>query len=351
MKKEISTNKEFVFNESLYSDIKQLLQNGRQKVYQVMASTMTEVYWNIGKMISEEIGDRATYGSFIMQNLSERLTNEFGKGFSFRNVHYMLDVYKCFPILHTACAKLSWSHLRTLSKVERTDIRDFYVKECIDGNWSVRQLDRQINSFFCQRLLVSKEKEAVRGEIHQLENDLSPVDIVKDPYVLEFLGLSENKKFLESEMEKALIENLEKFLLELGKGFSFVGRQQRITDDNEHWYIDLVFYNYILKCFVLIDLKTGKLTHKDIGQMDFYVRYYDGEIKRTDDNPTIGIILCADKSTVVAKYSVLKENKQLFASKYMLYLPTEEELQKELLREKQLIEEESILKRLEEQKK
>ena len=213
-----------------------------------------------------------------------------------------------------------------------------YLDECIAANWSTRQLERQINSFYYERLLSSRNKGLVKAEIKKLEPGPTPQDIIKDPYVLEFLGLKESKAYLENELEQGLINKLHDFLLELGKGFSFVARQKRITIDGDHFYIDLVFYNYILKCFVLIDLKVGKLVHQDIGQMDFYIRYFEEEIKLTGDNPTIGLILCAEKNEAMAKYTLLKGSKGLFASRYKLYLPTEKELKEELKRERQLLE-------------
>lgn len=222
--------------------------------------------------------------------------------------------------------------------MEKESVRDFYVEECIAGKWSTRQLERQINSFYHDRLLSSRKKSLVRAEIKKLEPASAPDDIIKDPYVLEFLRLKENKDYLESSLEQGLMDKLHDFLLELGKGFSFVARQKRITIDGDHFYTDLVFYNYILKCFVLIDLKTGKLTHQDIGQMDFYVRYFEQEIKQPEDNPTIGLILCTEKNETMAKYTLLKNSKNIFASKYKLYLPTEEELTQELERERKLLE-------------
>jgi len=234
--------------------------------------------------------------------------------------------------------ELSWTHYRLLLKVERPDVRKFYLDECIASNWSTRQLERQINSFYYERLLSSRNKNIVRSEIKKLEPGPSPNDINKDPYVLEFLGMRESKKYLETDLEQGLIDKLHNFLLELGKGFSFVARQKRITVEDDHYYIDLVFYNYILKCFVIIDLKVGKLTHQDIGQMDFYVRYFEKEIRQAEDNPTIGLILCAQKNEAMAKYTLLKNSKTVFASKYKLYLPTEKELRAELQREKRQLE-------------
>lgn len=241
---------------------------------------------------------------------------------------------------------MSWTHYKLIIKVESEEVREFYIKECIENNWSTRQLERQINSFYYERILSTQNqfRDEVKNEISILEEGLKPDDIIKDPYVLEFLSLNDNSRFTERELETELINYLQKFLLELGKGFSCVGRQKRITIDGDHFYIDLVFYNYLLKCFVLIDLKLGKLAYQDIGQMEFYVRYYEKEIKTEGDNPTIGIILCSDKNDAMVRYSVLEENKNLFASKYKLYMPTEEELKKELVRERGYFELEESLR-------
>ncbi len=234
-------------------------------------------------------------------------------------------------------AELSWTHYRLLLKVEKEEVRQFYLNEAINSKWSTRELERQINSLLYERIALSKDKEklkelSLKGQVIE-----KPEDAIKDPYVLEFLGLRENVQYLEKDMEKALINKLKNFLLELGKGFSFVERQKRITVDGDHYYIDLVFYNYILKCFFLIDLKVGKLTPHDIGQIDFYVRYFEKEERLEGDNPTIGLVLCSDKNEVMAKYTLLSDNKSIFASKYKLYLPTEEELKRELKKEKEFL--------------
>jgi predicted nuclease of restriction endonuclease-like (RecB) superfamily len=253
----------------------------------------------------------------------------------------MRKFYLTFPIRDTVCPELSWSHYRLLIRIEDENRRIFYKRECIESGWTVRQLERQINSFFYERLLATQQsgKDSVRNEVFPLEPNTDLKYHLKDPYVLEFLDLNENKNYHESEIEQAIIDKLQAFLLELGKGFSFVARQKRITTDHgEHYYIDLVFYNYILKCFVVIDLKAGKLNYQDIGQIDFYVRLFDDKVKQADDNPTIGIVLCADKDESIVKYSVLADKENLFASKYRLYLPTEEELKLEILRERELIE-------------
>jgi len=334
-----------LFDEGIYKNIREILEAARNRAYAALSREMVMAYWSIGKQVFEITGGRAEYGELVIHKLSQRLTKDYGNGFSERNIKYMRQVYEAFPNSADACAELSWSHLRVLSQIERADIRELYVKECIEGRWSVRQLERQVHSFYVQRLLASQDKEAVRQDALETETGITPYDVIKDPYVLEFAGIKQDKKFRETDLEKALVSNLEDFMLELGKGFCLQGRQVRISyDAATHHYVDLVFYNHLLKCFVLIDLKTGKLTHADVGQMDFYVRYYDGEVKGKDDNPTIGIILCENKSDVIVKYSVLSDNKNLFASKYMLYLPTEAELKAELLKEKERLEAELKLK-------
>lgn len=293
---------------------------------------------------AQEGNERAEYGDYLIKDLSKELTKKFGKGFTVTNLRYMRQFYIVFQKHHALRDELSWTHYRLLMKLENEEIRNFYIEECIEGNWSTRQLERQINSFYYQRIRASQNKQIVRNEINKLEKGIQAEDIIKDPFVLEFMGLNDNQDFTEIEVEKALMDNLQKFLLELGKGFSFVARQKRITDEGDHFYIDLVFYNYILKCFILIDLKVGKLSHQDIGQMDFYVRFFEKEIKSDSDNPTIGIILSSERNETIVKYSVLEESKQLFSAKYLPYLPTEEELKKELKRERNLIEIEKGLK-------
>jgi predicted nuclease of restriction endonuclease-like (RecB) superfamily len=319
----------------VYQDIRNILESARQKAYSAVNTAMVEAYWAVGKMIAEA-SSSSSYGDNLIKYLSEKLTDEFGKGFDSSNLKRMRQFHLLFPKSGALRHQLSWTHYRLLMRVEKEDIRDFYIEECIENNWSTRQLERQINSFYYERILSTQDqyKAEVKNEINTLEPGLEPSDLIKDPYVLEFLALPDNHRFSERELEVGLIDNLQDFLLELGKGFSFVGRQKRITIDGDHFYIDLVFYNYLLKCFVLIDLKIGKLTHQDIGQMDFYVRYYEKELKTEGDNPTIGIILCSDKNEAMVKYSVLEENKNLFASKYKLYMPTEEELKRELVRER-----------------
>lgn len=330
---------------NIHQSIRNTLAQARMKTYNAINSAMVEAYWDVGRQIEEAVGDRAEYGKGLLKYLSKVLTDEFGKGFTERNLQAMRQFYHAFKIPHTLCAELSWSHYRLLMKIEDESRREFYVRECVESTWSVRQLERQINSFFYERLLATQKsgRESVQNEIQTLETKTDPDYILKDPYILEFLDLKENRSYYESELEQALIDKIQDFLLELGKGFSFVARQKRITADGDHYYIDLVFYNYILKCFVVIDLKTGKLTHQDIGQIDFYVRLFDDKVKQADDNPTIGIILCADKGENIVKYSVLADKDNLFASKYMPFLPTEDELKRELEWERKLIERQQSL--------
>jgi predicted nuclease of restriction endonuclease-like (RecB) superfamily len=336
----------------LYTRIRDVLESSRARAYQAVNTSMIQAYWNIGRLIVEEEQKgkaRAGYGEELIKGLSVKLQKDYGKCFTTTNLKYFRQFYLSFPIGHAVrdqlgkiwrpvSAKLTWTHYRLLLKVKSPDIRDFYFKECIENNWSTRQLERQINSFYYQRLLSSKNKSLIRKNSKESEAGPNPLDIIKDPYVLEFLSIPDKNDFLEQDLEKALLNKLQNFMLELGKGFSFVARQKRLTLDGDHFYVDLVFYNYILKCFVLIDLKVGKLTHHDIGQMDFYVRYFEKEIKQETDNPTIGIILCSEKNNTMVKYSMLEENKKLFASKYMLYLPSEEDIKQEIDREKKHIE-------------
>ena len=334
----ISTSGEF--EAGVYQGIHDTLVAARVKIYAAVNFAMVEAYWDIGKRIEESIGERAEYGKGLLRYLAQRLTGEFGKGFTERNLRAMRQFFTMFRIRHTLCAELGWSHYRLLMKIENALRREFYLRECVESAWSVRQLERQINSFYYERLLATQQggRENVKNEIQTLEPKTGPENVLKDPYVLEFMDMKENRDYLESELEQGLIGKLQDFLLELGKGFSFVARQKRITIDGDHYYVDLVFYNYILRCFVLIEIKTGKLTYQDIGQIDFYVRYFEDKVKAPEDNPTIGIILCADKNETMAKYSVLSDKENLFASKYMLYLPTEEELKRELEREREWME-------------
>ena len=313
---------------NFFDNIKDLVINSRNKVYQTVNTEMLNLYWNIGKAIMEiQQGDeRASYGDAVLEKLSQRLTNEFGKGFSSRNLRTMRKFYLMYPIWKTVSAKLSWSHYLELIKIDEDPKRNFYIKETINSKWSVRELQRQRDSLLYERLTLSADKEKIlelseKGQILKTSKDL-----VKDPFVLEFLDIKENTDYLESDLEKNIIEHLKEFLLELGKGFSYVGNQVRLTLEEDHFYPDLVFYNRLLRCFVIIDLKIGKVSHQDIGQMQMYVNYYDREIKQEDENPTVGILLSTNKNETVVKYTLPEDNKTIFSSEYKLHMPTEQEL-------------------------
>ena len=337
--------KMLMLTDGIYSEIRKTILETRHHVYTAVNSAMVQTYWNIGRIIveHEQGGEaRAEYGRELIKELSKRLTAEFGKGFTATNLKYMRQFYLSFPIGHSLRGQLTWTHYRMLLKVDNKKAREFYEEECAKSGWSSRQLERQINSFFYERLLASRDKQAVRQEIFEKEPPKRPEDFIKDPYVLEFLDVKQNATVYEKDLETALINELQKFLLELGRGFAFVARQQHLDLEGDHFYIDLVFYNYLLKCFVLIDLKTTKLTHQDIGQMDTYVRIYDDLKKGEDDNPTIGIILCAEKNETIARYSVLKDSQQIFASKYQMTLPTQEELESYIRDERRRIEEREL---------
>ena len=325
---------------SFHTDIKTILEQARGKARSAVNAAMVEAYWLMGQRIvqEEQQGDsRATYGQRLLENLSKELSASFGKGFSYANLRNFRQFYLTYPdqaICYTVCSKLSWSHNRLIMRVDDPQARSYYLQEGAQQQWSVRQLERNIQTHSFQRLLSS---QADGSQVSPAGGN-ALLEFIKDPYVLEFLQLPETGQLKESKLEQAIINELQKFLLEMGEGFSFVARQMRISTETNHFYLDLVFYNYLLKCFVIIDLKTGKLSHQDIGQMDMYVRMFDDLKRGEDDNPTIGIILCDSKDETVVKYSVIRENPQLFASKYQRILPTEDELVAELEREKRLIE-------------
>lgn len=313
---------------NLFFSIKEIIVLSRQRVFRMANSALLESYWQIGKIIMEdeqEGNEKAVYGKATLKNLAKQLTLEFGKGFDESNLRNMRTFYKAFPIRDALRTELSWTHYRLLSRVDSDQKRSYYLNESIASNWNSRELQRQINSLAFERLVKffpEKEKPTIQN-------------LLKDPYIFEFLGLPNDSKNTEFAIETAIIDHIQKFLLELGKGFAFVARQQHVVTDTSDFYIDLVFYNYLLKCFVIIDLKTGNLAHQDIGQIDMYVRMYDDLKRSLDDNPTIGILLCSEKDETIVKYSVLNDQNNLFASKYLLYLPKEEEL-------KQLIEQDRI---------
>ena len=314
--------------EPLYERIRSILINGKQRAYQAVNITMVESYWLIGQQIveHEQHGEkRASYGKGLLKELAARLTVEFGKGLDERELRKMRQFYLLFQNRDTLRPELTWSHYRRLISVEKDEIRLWYMNEAADAAWSTRQMDRQISTLYYERLLASRDKAPVIAEANEKLNAITPRQFIHDPFVLEFLNLKDYPSLHENDIEQALIDHLQQFLLELGRGFCFVARQRRMRYDEEDFYVDLVFYHSILKCHVLIDLKLGKLTHEDVGQMDSYIRMYDALYRNEDDNPTLGIILCSQKSEAIVKYSVLNEGKQIFASRYKLYLPTESE--------------------------
>lgn len=379
--------------ESLYREVRSVLEQARASAYRTVNFAMVRTYWQIGRVIVEHEQSgrkRAAYGEEVLQDLSRRLTSEFGRGFDARNLRYMRQFFLAFPI-HRALRdgsesrekrnaprsesavpakrnalrskssgamkrdalglesgppdaalglrpELSWTHYRLLLGVEDPRAREWYMLEAVGQRWSTRQLDRQISALYYERLLASRRRAPVRKEARDKLAAVAPEEFIRDPYVLEFLNLKDYPALRESAVEQAIIDNLQAFLLELGKGFSFVARQKRLRFEEEDFYVDLVFYNYLLRCFVLVDLKVGKLTHQDIGQMDGYVRMFDAHARPPGDNPTIGLILCSRKNEAIAKYSVLSEGRQIFAAKYLKVLPTEEELRREIERERRLFE-------------
>lgn len=325
--------------------LRSLISQARQQAARNVNTIQVQTYWQIGRHIVEFEQDgkaRATYGKRLLKELAKTLTSEFGKGFDASNLRYMRLFYQAFPNCDALRHELSWTHYRFLLRVDTPAARLWYMQEAAEQNWSTRVLERQIGTLYYERLLAAPDKEKLLPENQPGEQ--APRDFVRDPVMLEFLGLPDTGRLLEANFERALMDKLQQFLLELGKGFAFVARQQRISSETQDFYIDLVFYNYLLKCFVLIDLKTGHLTHQDIGQMDMYVRMYDDLRRGEDDNPTVGILLCGSKDQSVVRYSVLHESEQLFASKYRLVLPSEEELRREIERERAEIDARQILK-------
>lgn len=318
----------------LLGEVRGIIADSRRQVLRAVNTVQVQTYWQIGRHIVEfEQGGaaRAAYGKGLLKTLAAELMSEFGKGFDATNLRHMRDFYRSFPICDALRRELSWTHYRLLLRVDSAEARLWYVREAAEQNWSSRVLERQIGTLSYERLLSSGEASIATEQTEKV----SPRDFIRDPVMLEFLGLPDTGRLLESKLEAGLMEKLQQFLLELGKGFAFVARQQRISTETQDFYIDLVFYNYLLKCFVLIDLKTGHLEHQDIGQMDMYVRMYDDLRRGEGDNPTVGILLCGSKDHSVVRYSVLKDSEQLFASKYRLVLPTEEELRLELERDRE----------------
>lgn len=345
---EIATNKTFAIASNVISDIKQIVAQSRQQAYAAVNQAMVQAYWQIGKRIVEEEQqgkERADYGKQLLKQLSVALTEEFGKGFSVQNIYYFRQFYLTFPeIFHTPCGKfatpwriLTWSHYRRLLSVTNDDARNWYLREASEQMWSYATLNRNISTQYYERLLMSQQKEPVINEMKALTKDFDAdkLEFVKNPMVTEFLGMSPNKAFVEEELETAILNNLQKFLLELGKGFSFVERQKLVRTEKDKYFIDLVFYNFRLKCFVLIDLKVGKITHQDVGQMKMYVNMYDKLVRGEDDNPTLGIVLCSETDEDIAEYW-LNDEQNIFMSKYLLMLPSKKELKQEIERQKAL---------------
>ena len=325
----------------LFAEIREVLVTARRTAYKAVNFAMVTAYWNVGRLIVEDEqqgNTRAEYGKAILADLAKRLTDEFGKGFDERELRRIRQFYLVFPKWDALRPELTWTHYRLLIRVQNEQARLWYMNEAAEQTWSSRQLDRQISVLYYERLLNSTDTLSVRKEAENNLAQLAPQEFIHDPYVLEFLNLKNYPALHETDIEKSLINNLQSFLLELGKGFCFVARQKLMRYDNEDFYVDLVFYHSILKCHVLIDLKLGKLTHQDVGQMDSYIRMFDDLYKHTDDNPTLGLILCSDKNEAVVKYSVLAEHRQIFASKYLLELPTPEVLQQEIMRERKQLE-------------
>lgn len=317
---------------NMINEIKEVLQSARQNVAQQVNTELLTTYWNIGRIIVEyeqQNNERAEYGQQTLKELSRVLTKEFGKGFSRSNLQNMRAFYLAYPICQTVSGKLTWSHYCELLSVSDLNKRSFYEKEAINSVWSVREMKRQMATSLYERLLLSDGKANKETIISLAQNGIemaSPVDIIKDPYVFEFLGIPENKPVMENDLEKALVQQIEKFLLELGRGFMFVGTQQRVTLNNNHYYVDMVFYNKLLRAYVLIELKTVKLMPEAVGQLNMYLNYYAAEVNDSDDNPPIGIILCTDKSNVEAEYALGGLSNNIFASRYTYVIPNKEEL-------------------------
>lgn len=334
---------------ALYHGIRNVLLTARKQARQAINDTMVQAYWQIGRLIveDEQGGEkRAEYGKRVLPELAKRLSTEFGEGFSAQSLWNYRQFYLEFPILSTAWRELRWSHFRLLMRIKNPQARLWYVNEAANQGWSVRALDRQISTLFYERLLASQDKEGVQAEANALIAQHAPADprdFIRDPYVLEFLGARADAGLYEQELEQGLLNQLQQFLMELGKGFAFVARQKHLRVEGEDCFVDLVFYNYLLKCFVLIDLKVGKLSHQDVGQMDMYVRVFEEQLRGEGDNPTLGLILCSERNAAVAKYSLLADKSQLFASKYRLVLPSEEELRAELERDRTLLEQGVLL--------
>lgn len=323
-------------NQTIITDIKTIIAQSKDKAIRAVDHQRTLMYWHIGKRIFEEEQDgkeRADYGTYLIKYLSEKLQPEFGTGFSIRQINLYRQLYRTFPIVHALRAQLSWTQYKLLLGVDSEEKREFYIAEAIKNNWTSRQLERQVYSNLYERLLLSNDKESVLAVAKNEKLPSDAKEIIKDPMFLEFLGLKRETSYYERDLENAIITHLQEFLLELGNGFSFVSRQKRIHLDGDEFFVDLVFYNRLLQCFVIIEIKTHKLTHQDIGQLQMYVNYYDRIEKLSHENPTIGILLCAHKNDTVVKFTLPEEQRQIIASQYKLYLPTEKQLLEEVKKE------------------
>ncbi|MCH7399884.1 PDDEXK nuclease domain-containing protein [Belliella sp. DSM 107340] len=322
-------------DKNIVSQIQSIINNAQERAIRSVDFERVLMYWQIGQVIFEEEQngkDRAAYGTFLIKSIAETLKPQFGSGFSKRQLHWCVQFYKIFPNVNALRTQLNWTQYRLLIQIDNEQKREFYLAEATKNNWSARQLERQINSLLFERLLKSNNINELIAVANSEKTPIKPLEIIKDPMILEFLGLKKEASYYEKDLETAIIDNLQDFLLELGNGFSFIARQKRIHLDDDDFFIDLVFYNRLLQSFVLIEIKTGKLTHQDLGQLQMYVNYYDQFEKQDFENPTIGILLCTDKNDSVVKISLPKDNKTIMASKYQLYLPKEEELRKEIQR-------------------
>ena len=325
--------------ETFVGEIRTIIDNARSAAIRSVDFNRVQMYWNIGRRIVEEEQhgkERADYGTYLIKNLAKELEPEYGSGFGVRQLEQSRQFYRTYPIANTLRSQLNWSQYRRLIQIEDPDKREYYELESVNGGWTARETERQINSMLYERLLLSNEKEKVLAVARNQRIPESPTEVIKDPMVLEFLGLERKAAYYEKDLESAIISHIAEFLLEMGKGFSFVARQKRILLEDDEFFADLVFYNRLLRCFVVVELKTGKLTHQDLGQLQMYVNYYDRCEKQEDENPTIGILLCSDKNDTVVKMALPENNSTILASKYQLYLPTTEQLIKEIDEVKQL---------------
>ena len=322
--------------DQLVENIRQIISQSRESAVRSVNHALTLMYWHIGRLIIEEEQQgkaRATYGKSLIKNLSVQLVTDYGENFSSRNLHLSRQLYQAFPNVNALSSQLTWTHYKALVRIDEPAKRAFYQAEAEKNAWTVRQLDRQINSLLYERLLMSQDKESVLAIAQSESKPTQAHQIIKDPMVLEFLGLKPQASYYEQDIEQAIITHIQEFLLELGNGFSFVARQKRIMIEGDEFKIDLVFYNRLLQCFVLFDLKMDKITHQDLGQLQMYVNYYDRDIRESYESPTIGVLLCADKNDAVVRYTLPENNTQLFASKYQLHLPTEQQLLDEIQKE------------------